>query len=127
MVAPGTDQAWSTEHGERGGDELNLLRAGENYGWPIVTRSREYRSEAQYGEARSREGFTDPVYEFLPTLAPSGLAMSGKGRTAISTSSTTRRTAGFTGSNRRPEGRAAASGNRAPSRPCAAAGVRRAG
>lgn len=75
VVAPGTDQAWSTEHGERGGDELNLIRAGQNYGWPIVTRAREYRSEAQYGEARSRQGYMDPVYEFLPTLAPSGLAL----------------------------------------------------
>lgn len=75
VVAPGTDEAWSTEHGERGGDELNLIRAGQNYGWPIVTRAREYRSEAQYGEARSRQGYTDPVYEFLPTLAPSGLAL----------------------------------------------------
>jgi aldose sugar dehydrogenase len=80
VVAPGTDQAWSTEHGERGGDELNLLRPGENYGWPIVTKSRDYRSEAQYGEARSREGYTDPVYEFLPTLAPSGLALVTKDR-----------------------------------------------
>jgi glucose/arabinose dehydrogenase len=80
VVAPGTGQAWSTEHGERGGDELNLLRAGQNYGWPIVTKSREYRDEAQYGEARSREGFTDPVYVFLPTLAPSGLALVTKER-----------------------------------------------
>jgi aldose sugar dehydrogenase len=75
VVAPGTDAIWSTEHGERGGDELNLHKAGENYGWPIVTRSRDYRSEEQYGEARSREGYVDPVYEFLPTLAPSGLAL----------------------------------------------------
>jgi aldose sugar dehydrogenase len=75
VVAPGTDEIWSTEHGERGGDELNLHKAGENYGWPIVTRSRQYRSEEQYGEARSREGYVDPVYEFLPTLAPSGLAL----------------------------------------------------
>jgi len=75
VVVPGTDAIWSTEHGERGGDELNLHKAGENYGWPIVTRSRHYRSEEQYGEARSREGYVDPVYEFLPTLAPSGLAL----------------------------------------------------
>jgi aldose sugar dehydrogenase len=75
VVVPGTDAIWSTEHGERGGDELNLHQAGENYGWPIITRSRHYRSEEQYGEARSREGYVDPVYEFLPTLAPSGLAL----------------------------------------------------
>jgi glucose/arabinose dehydrogenase len=74
VVVPGTDQIWVTEHGERGGDELNLVLPGKNYGWPIVTRARDYRSQEQYGEARSREGFVDPVYEFLPTLAPSGLA-----------------------------------------------------
>lgn len=75
VVVPGTDQIWVTEHGERGGDELNLVLPGKNYGWPIVTRARDYRSQEQYGEVRSREGFVDPVYEFLPTLAPSGLAM----------------------------------------------------
>ena len=75
VVAPGTDEIWSTEHGERGGDELNLVQAGKNYGWPVVTKARQYRTEAKYGEARSREGYVDPVYEFLPTLAPSGLAL----------------------------------------------------
>jgi aldose sugar dehydrogenase len=75
VVAPGTDEIWSTEHGERGGDELNLVQAGKNYGWPVVTKARHYRTEAKYGEARSRDGYVDPVYEFLPTLAPSGLAL----------------------------------------------------
>jgi aldose sugar dehydrogenase len=75
VVAPGTDAIWATEHGARGGDELNLIEPGENYGWPVITLSRDYGTEAQFGEARSREGFVDPVYEFLPTHAPSGLAM----------------------------------------------------
>jgi aldose sugar dehydrogenase len=75
VVDPGTGAIWATEHGERGGDELNLIRPGDNYGWPVITRSREYRNEALYGEGRSREGYVDPVYEFLPTHAPSGLAM----------------------------------------------------
>jgi aldose sugar dehydrogenase len=75
LVAPGTDAIWATEHGERGGDELNLVQAGKNYGWPIVTKARDYRTQEAYGEARSREGYEDPVYEFLPTLAPSGLAL----------------------------------------------------
>ncbi len=75
LVAPGSDEIWSTEHGERGGDELNLVRAGGNYGWPLYSKAREYRSEAQYGKGRSATGFVDPVYEFLPTLAPSGLAL----------------------------------------------------
>lgn len=70
-----TGLLWAHEHGPRGGDELNLIQPGENYGWPLVTRARDYGTEEQYGETRSREGYVDPVYEFLPTLAPSGLAL----------------------------------------------------
>ncbi len=70
-------EIWSTEHGPRGGDELNVHRAGENYGWPVVTLGLDYGSEGKFphAEARTREGMIDPVYEFLPTLAPSGLAL----------------------------------------------------
>ena len=75
VVAPGGEVVWATEHGPRGGDELNLIVPGLNYGWPIVSRARHYADERPYGEARSRAGYEDPVYEFLPTLAPSGLAL----------------------------------------------------
>jgi aldose sugar dehydrogenase len=75
LVVTPDGKIWATEHGARGGDELNLIQPGENYGWPVITLSRDYRTEEQYGEARSREGYVDPVYEFLPTLAPSGLAL----------------------------------------------------
>ncbi len=75
VVDPATDKIWATEHGPRGGDELNLVVAGNNYGWPTAGRGRDYRTEEQYGEARSRPDMVDPVYEFLPTLAPSGLAL----------------------------------------------------
>lgn len=75
VVNTAGDAIWATEHGERGGDELNFLQAGKNYGWPVVSKARQYRTEEQYGEGRSRAGYKDPVYEFLPTLAPSGLAM----------------------------------------------------
>ncbi len=73
---PSTGKIWATEHGPRGGDELNLVQAGKNYGWPIVTLGRDYGTEGPYqnSEARQREGYEDPVWEFLPTLAPSGLA-----------------------------------------------------
>ena len=74
VVAEG-DAVWVTEHGPRGGDELNRIEPGTNYGWPVISKARDYRTEAQYGEARSRPGYVDPVYEFLPTLAPSGLAL----------------------------------------------------
>jgi aldose sugar dehydrogenase len=77
VVDPNTSRIWSTEHGPRGGDELNLLRAGENYGWPRATLGLDYRTqeELEHSEARRIDGMIDPVHEFLPTLAPSGLAM----------------------------------------------------
>ncbi len=76
---PETGQIWATEHGPRGSDELNLIEPGNNYGWPVVTLGRDYRTEGEFGDARSRDhqayGMKPPVFEFLPTLAPSGLAV----------------------------------------------------
>ncbi len=75
IVHPDTDEIWVTEHGPRGGDELNLIEAGANYGWPVAGKGRDYSTEEIFGEARSREDMKDPIYEFLPTHAPSGLAL----------------------------------------------------
>lgn len=74
---PATGEVWVTEHGPRGGDELNLIEAGNNYGWPVVTLGRDYRTEARFPDAlaRHQDDMVDPVFEFLPTLAPSGLAV----------------------------------------------------
>ncbi len=69
----GTKRVWSTEHGARGGDELNLVEAGKNYGWPIVTYSREY-SGGEITTERSRPGMVDPKTYWTPAAAPSGLA-----------------------------------------------------
>ncbi|BDA74160.1 glucose dehydrogenase-B [Calothrix sp. PCC 7716] len=66
-------RVWSTEHGARGGDELNLVEAGKNYGWPIVTFSREY-SGGEITKERSRPGMVDPKTYWTPAAAPSGLA-----------------------------------------------------
>ena len=73
---PETGAIWATEHGPRGGDELNLLAPGRNYGWPIASLGRDYRTQEAFGQTRDFEavGMTPPVWEFLPTLAPSGLA-----------------------------------------------------
>lgn len=71
---PVTGEIWATEHGPRGGDELNLLEAGRNYGWPLVSLGRHYPNQQAWGQARSLSGMEDPIIEFLPTLAPSGLA-----------------------------------------------------
>lgn len=67
-----TQQIWVSEHGARGGDELNLLRAGANYGWPVVTFSREYFGPEITGE-RTRPNMVDPKTVWTPAIAPSGL------------------------------------------------------
>ncbi|PZO48325.1 MAG: hypothetical protein DCF15_18065 [Phormidesmis priestleyi] len=69
-----TGQVWATEHGSKGGDELNQIAAGENYGWPIVTHSREY-SGGEISSERSRPGMVDPLIVWTPSIAPSGLAV----------------------------------------------------
>lgn len=77
VVDPSDDTIWATDHGPRGGDLLVRVEAGANYGWPVVTQGLDYRTQEQFpdAEARSMEGIDDPFYEFLPTLAPSGLAL----------------------------------------------------
>ena len=72
MYDPVSDRLWSTEHGARGGDELNLVAAGGNYGWPVVTHSREY-SGGEITSERSRPGMEDPLLVWTPAIAPSGL------------------------------------------------------
>lgn len=71
---PITGRVWSTEHGARGGDELNLAEVGKNYGWPIVTYSQEYRG-GEISQERSRPGMVDPRLVWTPAVAPSGLAV----------------------------------------------------
>jgi aldose sugar dehydrogenase len=71
---PTTKKIWVTEHGARGGDELNLAEAGENYGWPIVTHSKEYVG-GEISQDRSRVGMVDPKVVWTPAIAPSGLTV----------------------------------------------------
>jgi aldose sugar dehydrogenase len=63
-----------TEHGARGGDELNLPEVGKNYGWPLVTHSQEYFG-GEISQERSRAGMVDPKVVWTPSIAPSGLAI----------------------------------------------------
>ena len=74
-IDPKTGLIWKTNHGPRGGDTLNVIEPGKNYGWPIISRGRQYGTEQQWGRGRERDGMEQPVWEFLPTLAPSGLAV----------------------------------------------------
>ncbi len=70
---PDTGRVWANEHGSRGGDELNLLAPGANYGWPRVTYSIEY-TFGTISPHRSLPGMVDPVVVWTPAQAPSGLA-----------------------------------------------------
>ena len=70
---PATKRVWATEHGAKGGDELNLAEAGKNYGWPLVTHSQEYFG-GEISSERSRAGMVDPKVVWTPATAPSGLA-----------------------------------------------------
>jgi len=57
-----------------GGDELNLIMAGRNYGWPVITYGRDY-SGKPIGEGAAKEGMEQPVHHWTPSIAPSGLAI----------------------------------------------------
>jgi glucose/arabinose dehydrogenase len=66
-------QFWIVEHGTRGGDELNLIQKGKNYGWPIVAFGQEYSGFAIPDAETTRSGYEDPVYYWDPVIAPSGM------------------------------------------------------
>ena len=73
-VHPETGALWVTEHGPRGGDELNLIQPGGDYGWPIFTYGQEYRG-GEIGEGmRHGNGTIEPVIVWTPSIATSGLA-----------------------------------------------------
>jgi glucose/arabinose dehydrogenase len=72
---PGTGELWASEHGPQGGDEVNVVRRGLNYGWPIVTYGRNYGSGTRIGEEGPKPGFEPPLHHWVPTsIAPSGMA-----------------------------------------------------
>lgn len=70
---PGTDQLWETEHGPRGGDELNLIRAGLNYGWPVITYGMNYNGTPITGET-AKAGMEQPVLHWTPSIAVGDMA-----------------------------------------------------
>jgi glucose/arabinose dehydrogenase len=72
-VDPGTGSIYLHEHGPRGGDELNLIEGGVNYGWPAVTHGVDY-SGAYVSPFKSAPGFKDPLWTWVPSIAPSGMA-----------------------------------------------------
>lgn len=66
---------WSIEHGPRGGDEINLILRGRNYGWAVVSQGKEYWGPFDVGEAKSREGMEDPRKVYIPSIAPGSLLL----------------------------------------------------
>ena len=70
---------WLIEHGPRGGDEINLVLPGRNYGWPVISYGKEYWGPVQVGEGTAREGMEQPVKQYTPSIAPGSLILySGK-------------------------------------------------
>ncbi len=72
-IHPETGAIWSTEHGPQGGDELNLIQPGMNYGWPVVGYGVNYGSGSAIHEGTMREGMESPVHFWVPSIATSGL------------------------------------------------------
>lgn len=73
-IHPVTGDIWGTEFGPKGGDELNRIEAGKNYGWPVITYGLEYSGkEIGTPPIQAQEGMEQPVYYWDPVLSPSGL------------------------------------------------------
>lgn len=70
---PATGELWEVEHGARGGDELNVVRKGRDYGWPTISYGIEYRGGPITGGITAKEGMEQPVYYWDPVIAPSGM------------------------------------------------------
>lgn len=71
---PVTGDLWEAEFGPRGGDELNIIRAGKNYGWPVITYGIEYGGDAIGDAIQQKDGMEQPVYYWDPVLSPSGMS-----------------------------------------------------
>lgn len=70
---PTTGELWETEHGPRGGDEINVIEAGRNYGWPVISHGINYDGTV-LTELRARDGMEQPLHYWVPSIATSGLA-----------------------------------------------------
>lgn len=69
------NRLWEIEHGPRGGDEINLIRAAVNYGWPVISYGKEYWGPIAVGESTHRKGMEQPVKYYIPSIAPGSLML----------------------------------------------------
>ncbi|MFS4415712.1 PQQ-dependent sugar dehydrogenase [Maribacter sp. 2307ULW6-5] len=70
---PESGKVWDHEHGPRGGDEINIIEKGVNYGWPVITYGINY-SGTKITDKTEMEGMAQPIYQWTPSIAPSGMA-----------------------------------------------------
>jgi len=70
---PVSGELWEIEHGPRGGDEVNIIRKGRNYGWPVIGYGIDYNG-AKIHESTTKEGMEQPIKYWVPSIAPSGMA-----------------------------------------------------
>jgi aldose sugar dehydrogenase len=76
---PATGRLWETEHGPRGGDELNLIEKGKNYGWPVITHGIDYAGFPVGAGITAKDGMEQSVYYWDPVIAPSRLGFLRRG------------------------------------------------
>lgn len=72
-INPANNELWEIEHGPRGGDEVNIIGKGKNYGWPVIGYGIDY-SGAKLHESSSKPGMEQPIKYWVPSIAPSGMA-----------------------------------------------------
>jgi len=72
VIHPDTREIWTHEHGPKGGDEINIIKAGKNYGWPVITYGVNYIG-TEITDETSRPGMKQPLHYWVPSIAPSGM------------------------------------------------------
>ncbi|MGE3160931.1 MAG: PQQ-dependent sugar dehydrogenase [Burkholderiales bacterium] len=71
---PQSGELWTHEHGPQGGDEVNVIKPGANYGWPVITYGVNYGIGTKIGEGTAKAGMEQPLHKWVPSIAPSGMA-----------------------------------------------------
>ncbi|MFP4846439.1 PQQ-dependent sugar dehydrogenase [Winogradskyella sp. PE311] len=72
-LQPGTGDIWTHEHGPKGGDEINIIQPGKNYGWPIISYGVNY-SGTKFTDITKKDGMEQPIHYWVPSIAPSGMS-----------------------------------------------------